>query len=85
MHEKELDIAGILNKESLVAGRHHVSSLLVRAVPDLYIIVVSLATVPAENQGTIVLVALKCATQNETFLSFSTIRPKPRMKAKKIL
>ena len=29
VHEKEFDVAGVVDEESLVAGGHHVASLLV--------------------------------------------------------
>lgn len=35
MHQEELDILGVVDKESLVAGGHHVAGLLVGAVTDL--------------------------------------------------
>lgn len=37
MHEKELDVLGVVHEESLVAGGHHVLGLLVAAVTDLHI------------------------------------------------
>ena len=36
VHEEEVNIASVLNEERLVAGGHHVASLLVRAIADLY-------------------------------------------------
>lgn len=36
MHEEEVQVAGVVDEESLVAGRHHVAGLLVAAVSDLY-------------------------------------------------
>lgn len=35
MHEEHIDVRGILDKERLVAARHHVASLLVGTVSDL--------------------------------------------------
>lgn len=35
MHEKELQIASVVDKESLVAGRHQVAGLLVATVANL--------------------------------------------------
>lgn len=35
MHQEELDVLGVVNKEGLVAGGHHVAGLLVAAVADL--------------------------------------------------
>jgi hypothetical protein len=35
VHEQKLDIFGIVDKEGLVAGGHHVSCLLVAAISDL--------------------------------------------------
>ena len=35
MHEEELDISGVVDQESLVAGWHHVAGLLVGAKSDL--------------------------------------------------
>lgn len=37
MHEKEVEIAGVVDEESLVSGGHHVTGLLVAAVADLYV------------------------------------------------
>ena len=39
MHEEELDVTGVLDEESLVAGRHHVLGLLVATVSDLGLLV----------------------------------------------
>ena len=36
VHEKELNVAGVLDEECLVAGGHHVAGLLVATVTDLY-------------------------------------------------
>lgn len=36
VHEEELDVFGVVYQERFVAGRHHVSCLLVGAEPDLY-------------------------------------------------
>lgn len=35
VHEEELNVLGVVNEESLVAGGHHVAGLLVAAVTDL--------------------------------------------------
>ena len=35
VHEKELNLGGVVDEESLVAGRHHVAGLLVGTVTDL--------------------------------------------------
>jgi hypothetical protein len=35
VHEEEIDIPGVINKERFVAGGHHVASLLVGAKADL--------------------------------------------------
>lgn len=35
MHKKHVDIRGVLDKERLVAARHHVAGLLVGTVSDL--------------------------------------------------
>jgi len=35
VHEEEINLAGVFNEESFVAGRHQVSGLLVGAVTDL--------------------------------------------------
>ena len=35
VHQEELDILGVVDEESLVAGGHHVTGLLVGAVTDL--------------------------------------------------
>jgi hypothetical protein len=35
VHEEELDISGVVNQESFVAGWHHVASFLVGAKSDL--------------------------------------------------
>ena len=35
VHEKEIEVADIVDEESLVARRHHVAGLLVVAVPNL--------------------------------------------------
>lgn len=35
MHEEELNLGGVVDEESLVAGRHHVAGLLVGTVTDL--------------------------------------------------
>jgi hypothetical protein len=37
VHEKELNVLGVLDEESLVAGGHHVLSLLVATVADLLV------------------------------------------------
>ena len=36
MHEEEVDVARVVNEEGLVAGGHHVASLLVGAETNLY-------------------------------------------------
>ena len=36
VHEKKLDVLGVVDEESLVAGGHHVAGLLVGAIADLY-------------------------------------------------
>lgn len=36
MHEEEVDVAGVVNEEGLVAGGHHVAGLLVGAETNLY-------------------------------------------------
>lgn len=35
VHQEQIDILGVVDEESLVAGGHHVASLLVRAEADL--------------------------------------------------
>lgn len=35
VHHKEIEVADVVDEESLVAGRHHVSGLLVVAIADL--------------------------------------------------
>lgn len=35
VHEQEVNVLGVVDEESLVAGGHHVASLLVRAETDL--------------------------------------------------
>lgn len=35
MHQEELDVLGVVDEESLVAGGHHVAGLLVGAITDL--------------------------------------------------
>lgn len=35
MHEEKIEVAGVIDEESLVAGGHHVTSLPVVAVTDL--------------------------------------------------
>ncbi len=35
VHEEEVDVFGVVDEESSVAGRHHVSCLFVRAETDL--------------------------------------------------
>ena len=35
VHEKELNLGGVVDEESLVAGRHHVAGLLVGTVTNL--------------------------------------------------
>ena len=35
VHEKKVEVAGVVDEESLVAGRHHVAGLPVAAVTDL--------------------------------------------------
>jgi hypothetical protein len=35
VHEEELEVAGVVDEEGLVAGGHHVAGLLVVAVADL--------------------------------------------------
>ena len=37
VHEEEVDIVGVVDEESLVAGRHQVTGFLVRTVADLRI------------------------------------------------
>lgn len=39
MHEEEVDVAGVVDKEGLVAGGHHVAGLLVGAKTNLLRIV----------------------------------------------
>jgi hypothetical protein len=41
VHEEKIEVAGVVDEESLVAGRHHVASLLVVAIADLFIIPMS--------------------------------------------
>ena len=41
VHEKELNVLGVLDEESLVAGGHHVLGLLVGAIADLSIQAIS--------------------------------------------
>ena len=36
VHEEKVQVAGVVDEEGLVAGRHHVAGLLVAAVADLY-------------------------------------------------
>ena len=36
MHEQELNVLGVADEESLVAGGHHEAGLLVGAEADLY-------------------------------------------------
>lgn len=36
MHEQQLDVLGVVDEESLVAGGHHVLGLLVATVTDLF-------------------------------------------------
>ena len=36
MHEEEVDVAGVVNEEGLVAGGHHVAGLLVGSETNLY-------------------------------------------------
>lgn len=38
MHEEELELTDVVDKESLVAGRHHVAGLLVGSVTDLFVL-----------------------------------------------
>lgn len=35
MHKKHVDVRGVLDKERLMAARHHVASLLVGTISDL--------------------------------------------------
>ena len=35
VHEEKVEVAGVVDEEGLVAGRHHVAGLLVAAVADL--------------------------------------------------
>jgi hypothetical protein len=35
VHQEELNVLGVVDEESLVAGGHHVTGLLVGAVADL--------------------------------------------------
>lgn len=35
MHQEELNVLGVVDEESLVAGGHHVAGLLVATVTDL--------------------------------------------------
>ena len=35
VHEEKVEVAGVVDEECLVAGRHHVTSLLVVAIADL--------------------------------------------------
>ena len=35
VHEEEVEVAGVVNEESLVAGGHHVAGLLVGTVANL--------------------------------------------------
>lgn len=35
MHQEELNVLGVVDEESLVAGGHHVAGLLVGTVTDL--------------------------------------------------
>jgi hypothetical protein len=35
VHQEELNVLGVVNEESLVAGGHHVAGLLVGAITDL--------------------------------------------------
>jgi hypothetical protein len=35
VHQEELDVLGVVDEESLVAGGHHVTGLLVGSVTDL--------------------------------------------------
>lgn len=37
VHKEKVDIAGVVDEESLVAGRHHVASLLVRSESNLHV------------------------------------------------
>lgn len=46
VHEKELNVLGVLDEESLVAGGHHVLGLLVGAIADLSIQALSVFIVP---------------------------------------
>lgn len=37
VHQEEVDVVGVLDEESLVAGRHHVAGLLVGTIANLSI------------------------------------------------
>lgn len=37
MHEEQVEVAGVVDEEDLVAGRHHVACLLIVAVADLQV------------------------------------------------
>ena len=39
VHEKEFDVAGVVDEESLVAGGHHVASLLVGSETNLRVLI----------------------------------------------
>ena len=42
VHKEKLEVAGIVDEEGLVAGRHHVAGLLVVAIADLHTIRISI-------------------------------------------
>lgn len=57
MHEEEIDVAGVVDEEGLVARGHHVSGLLVRSISDL-----DICRIPSVPSPAVVLVPLvvKC-------------------------
>jgi hypothetical protein len=66
VHEEEVDVFGVVNEESLVAGGHHMSGLLVGAETNLFGVLVShYLTSPSSSPPPVVvtrLAALECIT-----------------------
>jgi hypothetical protein len=49
VHEQKLNILGVVDEESLVAGGHHVTGLLVASITNLYQHISSAKTVPVRS------------------------------------
>ena len=71
MHEEEVDVAGVVNEEGLVAGGHHVAGLLVGSETNLYTLLEVVLRVGSEVSRW-----AKSSSFKEDHLSHATTNPR---------